>query len=175
MDVSQAQGRRATRGRTQGELPFEREAVFAKDLSALAEACTNFSTDKGSALATALCQVRSTDSGSEIASGTLGLSATGVTSLALLLWVTFFTPRPTAPPLRVTWVGCGTGLEVCYLFLYFGLTSGRAVVIDAYEESGCGIAGARTLLARALCAALGHSRETVASQALLDAVAGAVW
>ena len=63
------------------------------------------------------------------------------------------------------------GLEVCYLFLYFGLTSGRSVVIDAYEESGCGMAGARTLLARALCAALGHSRVTVASQTLLDAVA----
>ena len=170
VEVSLARVGRATRGRTQGELPFEQETVFAKDLSALAEICTNFSTGQGSALAVALCQVRSTNFGSETVSGTLGLSAAGVTSLALLLSVTFLTPRPTASPLRVTWVGCGLGLEVCYLFLYFGLTSGRAVVIDAYEESGCGMAGARTLLARALCAALGHSSETVASRTLLDAV-----
>ena len=170
VEVALVQAGRATRGSAQGEVTFEQEAVFAKDLSALAAACKNFATDEGLSLATALCQVQSVNFGPEVVAGTLGLSSTGVVSLALLLSVTFLVPRPMASPLRVTWVGFGTGLEVCYLFLYFGLTSGRSVIIDAYEESGCGVAGARSLLARALCAALGHSQATVASQALLDAV-----
>ena len=119
------------------------------------------SSDKGLGLATALCQVRSTDFGSDTVSSTLGLSASGVVSLALPLSATFLTPRPTAAPFHVVWVGCGNGLEVCYLFLNFGLTSGRAIVIDAYEESGCGIYSERSLAAGsvAVCCVRLHEGE----------------